>query len=129
MLCDMRVGIVVVLAALVAVSAVAAVAGCKRKEVLLKEGETPPPASCTTDADCTIIDVPDCCMCCKGGGIHAVAKNGPKYDRDCTQAASCKRCVGGTNAEPGDCRDMHPPTEYAAVCRAGRCVADLKSTK
>jgi len=116
----MRVGVVVVLAAFVAV------VGCKKKEVSLKDGETPPPASCSNDADCAIVDVPNCCICCKGGGIYAVAKKGPTYQRDCTEVG-CKRCVGGEHAELGDCQGMRPPNEYAAVCRGGRCAAELKS--
>lgn len=114
-------------------SALVAVGACKKKDaapkdVTLHDGEKPPPASCAADTDCTVIDAPDCCICCKGGGIFAVAKSGPTYRRDCTETF-CKRCVGGEHPEPGDCAGMHPPNEYAAVCRGGRCAAELKSAK
>ncbi len=114
MLIAMRAGAIVVCGALALVST-----GCKKKDVALKDGEVAPAASCTTDAECAVAFVPDCCNCCQGSGAIGVAKKGPTYHRDCSKL-ECKRCFGSS---PDDDCDPVSPETFKAVCTAGKCEA------
>jgi hypothetical protein len=116
--------------------ALVALIGCKKPSssgpMKLGDDESPPPAKCSTDAECAVVALDHCCHCCRGTDLAPVAKNGPAYVRVC--AAPCERCRG-PGSEDGrvavkdgrlSCDDNPRPTDFIPVCRAGRCEAEPK---
>jgi hypothetical protein len=62
------------------VVAVVALLGCKKPgPTVLGDDDKPAPAKCSSDADCMVVALDDCCACCSKTTIAAVAKSGPTY--------------------------------------------------
>lgn len=96
----------------VAIAAIAALAGCKKKA----EGPVVSPTfderqACTVDDDCAIVQI-ECCDACNGGTAVGVHKDvAADVRKEYVPAGSCE----GTACTLMACPEPEP------ICREGRC--------
>lgn len=81
----------------------------------------PPRSQCTSNDQCVLSTFQGCCGGCCGSEPHAIPR-GTKEGEICA-AVDCAmpRC------EAVRCAAVRPVSDFEAVCRAGRCVAEVRA--